>query len=206
MAHGYFKNFTLSDIFNNPRLAGKLPIVNYREIPLETGKISRRTNMATLMTLIYSTAKTSARPFYRPLTATRAGTVIEIGGNCKGDYNAAFESVYAGLVAALPMLQMTVNDAKMIRSALKNGRKQALNGGKEPKLWLRVGSIQEIENMTMAQLRGFMDDIMKNLFFNSDFSYTQKQFKVQEIRGDYQKDKENWIRKVGVLEWRHSNE
>lgn len=206
MAHGYFKNFTLSDIFNNSRLAAMLPMVNYREIERDNGKLSRRTNMKTFQTLIFNAAKSSARPFYRPLVATRSGTVVEISGKCGENYDAAFNSVYNGIVAIVPMLKMTINDGAMIRSALKNGRKQALSGGKEPKLWLRVGSIKEIESMSKAKLRGFMDDVMKNLYFNNEFSYTQKQFKVQNNRADYAKDKEKWIRQVGAIEWRNSDE
>lgn len=205
MAHGYYKNFTLSDIFNNPRLAGKLPMMNYKEVKREDGKVSRRTNMQSFMSLVYSTAKSGARPYYRPLRATKSGGIVEIDGKIvAGDLDIAYNSVYLALRGALPMLRMTVNNAGMIRSALKNGRKQALSGGEEPKLWLRVGSIKEIANMSQPQLQAFMQDIMKNLYFNEEFAYTQKQFGVQVNRAEYAIEKEQWIRKVGIKQWRES--
>ena len=206
MAHGYYKNFTLTDIFNNPRLADKLPYMKYKEIQLENGKTSRRTSMQSFMSLVHSTAKMGARPFYKPLHVTRSGGMVVVDGKCTGNFDAAYENVYNSLRSALPMLSMTVNNADMIRSALKNGRKQALSGGKEPKLWLRAGSIKEIENMSAPQIQAFMQDVMRNLYFNDDFAYTQKQFGVQTNRADYATEKEQWIRKVGVTQWRGSYE
>lgn len=206
MAHGYYKNFTLSDIFTNPRLAEKLPYIKYKEIQLENGKTSQRTNKKTLMSLIQSTARAGARPFYKPLLVTRTAKEIIVDGKCTGNFDAAYESVYNGLHAALPMMRMTVNNSSMIRTALKDGRRQSLTGGKEPKLWLRAGSIKEIENMSAPQLQAFMQDIMKNIYFNDDFAYTQKRFGVQSARADYATEKEQWIRKVGVTQWRNSYE
>ena len=48
MANRYSQNFTLTDIFNNPKLKGKLPLINYKERELEGGKISVRTNGKTV--------------------------------------------------------------------------------------------------------------------------------------------------------------
>ena len=49
-----------------------------------------------------------------------------------------------------------------------------------------------------------MQDIMKNLYFNEEFAYTQKQFGVQVNRAEYAIEKEQWIRKVGIKQWRES--
>ena len=40
----FFENFTLADIFNNKKLKGKLPLINYAETTDDNGKVHRRTN------------------------------------------------------------------------------------------------------------------------------------------------------------------
>ena len=59
--------------------------------------------------------------------------------------------------------------------------------------------------MSEAAISGLMDDIMQNIFYNSDFIKTQNRFKVQDIKidkiPDYAHGVEQWRRKVGVREW-----
>lgn len=203
MANGYAKIFTLQDIFNNPELARKIPLVNYKESVDSTGKEHRRTNMKSIARLVFETAKASAKPYYAPLKAHKAGDLIDIGGNLTGDYDAAYEAVYKGLVAQKSIMTYTVNNADMIRTALKEGAALKRSTGTEPKLWLRVGSVQEIKSMGKRELNTLMDDVMRNIFYNPEFEKTQKKYKVVDIpvnrSYNYERRRDNWLRKVGDL-------
>ena len=53
MASRFTQTFTLTDIFNNKKLKDKLPLINYREIERENGKVSRRTNAKTINRLVF---------------------------------------------------------------------------------------------------------------------------------------------------------
>lgn len=201
MANGYKRQFTLSDIFNNKDLADKFPLVNYKQRDDD----KYRTKMNTIVALVRNTAKTAAAPFYKPLKVDRSGNTIDVSGTLIGDYDEAYESIYHALVAQKSMMKYTINNGDMIRAALVEGKKTELRGGEEPKLWLRIGSMQQIKNMSEAAISGLMDDIMQNIFYNSDFTKTQNRFKVQDIKidkiPDYAHGVERWRRKVGVREW-----
>jgi hypothetical protein len=101
------------------------------------------------------------------------------------------------------LLAYTANNADMIRTAIKESATQKRFSGKEPKLWLKAGSIAEIKNMNKRQLGLFMDDVMRNIFYNPDFEKTQQKYKVEQIpvRGsyNYERRKDNWLKKVGEI-------
>ena len=115
----YSQTFTLKDIFNNRQLRDKIPLVNYREIERENGRISRRTNMKTVNREVFDTATSSARPFYHPLITQRAGDTMIISGNLVGDYDTAVDKIYNDLLAKKRILAWTANDGDVIRDALK---------------------------------------------------------------------------------------
>ena len=193
MANGYTQNFTLRDIFNNPKLKGKIPLVNYQE--KQDGKY--RTNMQSLTSLVYETAKIGAIPFYKPLKANRKANTIVIDGNTE-ELEIAFNSVYTALLGQKQMFDYTVNNADIIRSALVEGAKQK----NEPKLWLKANTMTEIENFNKRQMQFFIDDVMRNIFYNPDFYKTQKKYGVDEITvnrsSNYERRRQNWAKKVGL--------
>lgn len=193
MANGYTQNFTLRDIFNNPKLKGKIPLVNYQE--KKDGKY--RTNMQSLTSLVYETAKIGATPFYKPLKANRKANTIVIDGNTE-ELEIAFNSVYTALLGQKQMFDYTVNNADIIRSALVEGAKQK----NEPKLWLKANTMTEIENFNKRQMQFFIDDVMRNIFYNPDFYKTQKKYGVDEITvnrsSNYERRRQNWAKKVGL--------
>ena len=203
MANGYAQMFTLRDIFNNKDLADKIPLVNYNEKEDEAGKLHRTTKMATLTTFVYNTAKASAKAHYKPLKAVRSGDYIEIGGTLITDIDKAYDGIYGAIKGAVKMMQYTVNNADMIRSAVKEAAKLRTSNGKEPKLWLKIGSMNEIKTMGKRELDAFMDDVMRNLFYDDAYANTQKKFDVKNIAVsgsfNYERRRENWKRKVGEL-------
>lgn len=201
MATRYSQNFTLTDIFNNKRLKGKIPLINYKEIEREDGKVSRRTNAKTINRLVFDISTSAARPYYKPITTHRSGNTMVISGNLVGDHNAAVEAVYNALQSQKQVMSYTVNNADIIRSALKEAEKNKRNYGVDSKLYLRAQSMTEIEGMTKKQIQALIDNIMENIFYGSDFPETQKKYGVENLPVkspyDYKQRQEQWKRKIG---------
>lgn len=201
MATRYSQNFTLTDIFNNKRLKGKIPLINYKEIEREDGKVSRRTNAKTINRLVFDISTSAARPYYKPITTHRSGNIMVISGNLVGDHNAAVEAVYNALQSQKQVMSYTVNNADIIRSALKEAEKNKRNYGTDAKLYLRAQSMTEIEGMTKREIQALIDNIMENIFYGSDFPETQKKYGVENLPVkspyDYKQRQEQWKRKIG---------
>lgn len=204
----YYQNFTLTDIFNNKNLKGKIPLINYREKELEDGKISKRTNVKSIGKLVYDTSVSSARPFYKPLVHAKSGNIISLGGELVGDHDQAVEAVYNALLGQKSVMIWTVNNADMIRSALKEAENNKRKFGIDSKLYLRAKSMQEIEGMTKHQILALMSDIMDNIYFGDNFPKTQKKYRVREMLDEearetmefadtYSQRQKKWINKVG---------
>ena len=201
MANRYSQNFTLVDIFNNKKLRGKLPLINYREKELENGKVSKRTSAKTVNRQVFDTAKSGARPYYKPMVAHHSGDTLVIGGELVGELDDAQNAVYEALLAKKQIIMFTANNLDMIRDALKEAEKNRRSYGVQTKLLLRVQSMQQIEGMTEKQVSYLMSDIMENIVYGDDFPATQKKWKVQEMvvksPSNYEQRKEKWLQKVG---------
>lgn len=201
MAGIYTQNFTLKDIFNNPNLKSKLPLINYREKELENGKVSRRTNAKTVNRQVFDTATSAARPFYKQMQTIRSADTMIIQGNLVGDHNAAVDAVYNALVASRMILVYTANNADIIRDALKESEKNKRKYGIDTKLFLRVKSMQEIQGMTTKQIQALLNNIMENIIYGDDFPKTQKKWRVQDLQTNspynYEQRKLKWQQRVG---------
>lgn len=199
----FSQTFTLKDIFNNKNLKGKLPLINYREIEREDGKISVRTNAKTVNRFVFDTATSAARPFYKGIKTTRSGNIMEISGELIGDHDSAVDAVYNALQNSKSALSYTANNADMIRSALKESEKNTRNYGISSKLYLRCQSMAEIEGMSKPQLFALMNDIMENIMYGDNFPKTQAKYKVEEMKLntalDYKQRKIRWKYKVGDI-------
>ena len=195
MATRFSQIFTLKDIFYNKKLAVKIPLINYRE----------RESPKSVPRLVYDTSVKAARPYYKPLNSSKSGDTIIIDGTLVGDHDAAVNAVYAALVAQKQIMKWTVNNADMIRDALKEGEKNARLYGISSKLYLRAQSMQEIEGMSKRQIQALMTDIMENIVYGDDFPKTKKKWGVENFdaipqRGrllDYGQLRQMWKNKVG---------
>ena len=201
MASRFTQNFTLTDIFNNKKLKDKLPLINYKEIEKENGKVSRRTNGKTINRLVFDVSTSAARHYYKPIITHRSGDTMIIGGNLVGDHNSAVEAVYNALVAQKQVMIYTVNNADIIRSALKEAEKNKRKHGINSKLYLRAKSMTEIEGMTKRQIQALLHNIMENIFYGDDFPETQKKYGVENLPVNspynYKQRQLNWKNKVG---------
>lgn len=201
MAGRFTQNFSLTDIFNNKKLKNKIPLINYKEKELENGKISRRTNAKTINRLVFDISTSAARPFYKPIKTHRAGNRMEIGGNLVGDHNSAVEAVYNALISQKQVMIYTVNNADMIRSALKEAEKNKRKYGINTKLKLRAQSMQEIKGMSKRQIQALLSDIMENIVYGDNFPETQKKYGVENLPVkspyNYKQRQQIWRNKVG---------
>lgn len=201
MAGRYSQVFTLTDIFNNKALKGKIPLINYKEKTLPNGKISRTTSLKSINRLVFDTAESSARPFYKPIKTQRQGNIMIIGGKLVGDHNSAVDAVYNALLAQKPVMSYTVNNAQMIRTALKEAEKNKRKYGIDTKLYLRAQSMEEIQGMTKRQIQWLLSNIMENIFYSDNFPETQKKYGVENafVQGpyNYEQRKKLWKDKVG---------
>ena len=197
----YSQNFTLKDIFNNPNLKNKLPLINYKETQKENGKISVRTNAKTVNRQVFDTATSAARPYYKPIQTIRSGDLMIIQGNLVGDHDAAVDAVYNSLLGIKQVLTYTANNADMIRDALKESEKNAREYGINCKLYLKAQSMQEIEGMNKKQIQELLHNIMENIIYGDNFPKTQKKWGVDQMRVsggyNYEQRKMQWQQKVG---------
>lgn len=193
--------FTLLDIFNNPKLKNKLPLINYKETEREGGKISRRTNAKTVNRQVFDTATSAARPFYKPIQTIRMGDTMIIQGNLVGDHDAAVDSVYNALQGIKQILIYTANNADMIRDAIKESEKNRRYMGIDTRLYLRARSMQEIEGMTSRQIQALLNNVMENIMYGDNFPNTQKKYGVETMKTnsplDYEQRKLRWKQMVG---------
>lgn len=201
MAGRYSQIFSLTDIFNNKKLKDKIPLINYREKELENGKISRRTNAKTINRLVFDISTSAARPFYKPITTQRSGDTMIISGNLVGDHNSAVDAVYNALLARKQVMIYTVNNADMIRSALKEAEKNKRKYGIDTKLKLRAQSMLEIEGMSKRQIQALLSDIMENIVYGDNFPETQKKYGVENLPVkspyNYKQRQQIWKNRVG---------
>lgn len=199
----FSQNFTLVDIFNNKRLKDRLPIINYKETQMPSGKVSKRTNAKTVNRLIFDTATSAARPYYKPLRAYRTGDILVLDGTLEVEQDTVVDAVYNALMSIKSVISFTANNAEMIRDAIKEGEKKKYKGGVSPKLYLRATSMEQIEGMSKPQIVALMNDIMENIMYGEAFPETQKKYKVQQWKLNtpytYEERKERWKRKIGEL-------
>ena len=204
----YFQKFTLLDLFNNKELKDKLPYINYRRVvKINYGHgftTSIKTDTQTIFSKVADISTRSARPFYKPLKATRSAPTINIGGNLVGDQDDCVNAIYNAIVGQKTMLTLTANSADMIRDAIKESDTAFLQNGKQSKLYLRVASIEEIKGMSDKQIYNLMKDVMENIMYGEDFGKTQMKYGVKERvdlivkeSAPYEIQQENWKRKVG---------
>jgi hypothetical protein len=201
MATKYSQNLTFKDIFNDKRLMGKIPLINYKEKQLDNGKTSYRTHARTVTKIVYDTSVVTARKHYKPLEALKTGDIITIGGTLIDDLQDAVDDIYDALVAKRLLILWTANNGDIIRSALKESEKNKRLYGINNKLYLRAQSLQQIENMNNRQLLAFLGDVMNNIFYSGNFPATAKKYDIENLKINSQlsfKEREaRWKEEVG---------
>lgn len=204
MANGYSQRFTLAEIFNNKKLKGVIPLVNYKETEREDGKISKTTNMKSVKQLIVDTSTKSARPFYKPLIVRRSQGKVELSGELVGDQDACVDAVYSALLAQRVFMIWTANNMDLIRYALKESEEHKRKTGEELKLFLRQKSMLEIQSMNWRQAQAFLNNVMENIFFSGNYPKTLKKYNIKKMLDDEAKLKGEYMLTYGKrrLSWK----
>ena len=200
----FSQNFTLRDIFENSKLKNKIPLIKYKEGTTPKGKESVRTQVKSVGTVVYNTSISAGRPFFRPITHSKNGDKINIGGNLVGDIDEAVDAIYNAIKGKKDILSYTANNAYMIRDALKEAERNKKKGI-ESKLYLRANSMAQIEGMTKKEVYALLKDVMDNIFFGDNFPETQKKYGVKDLLNKtnglsyYDQEKQKWKKRVGDL-------
>ncbi len=205
MANRYSQNFSLTDIFSNKALRGKLPYISYKEKEEDNGEIKQRTQVLTVRKQVFDNAISSAKPFYSPMSVTRAENTLVLDGNMIGDHEQAVDAVYNSIKGIRAELIWTANTANMLRSAMKEAEQNKRKYGIDTRLYLRVQSMQEIEGMSRQQLQALLSDVVDNIYYGDNFPKTQKKYEVDTLTRwntggyhGYEQQKEIWKQKVGA--------
>ena len=176
MANRYSQNFSLTDIFSNKALRGKLPYISYKEKEEDNGEIKQRTQVLTVRKQVFDNAINSAKPFYSPMSVTRAENTLVLDGNMIGDHDQAVDAVYNSIKGIRAELIWTANTANMLRSAMKEAEQNKRKYGIDTRLYLRVQSMQEIEGMSRQQLQALLGDVVDNIYYGDNFPKTHKKY------------------------------
>lgn len=203
MANRYSQNFTITDIFSNKALRKKLPYISYKEKESENGEVKQRTQVLTVRKQVFDNAISSAKPFYSPMSVTRAENTLVLDGNMIGDHDQAVDAVYNSIKGIRAELIWTANTANMLRDAMKEAEQNKRKYGIDTKLYLRVQSMQEIEGMSRQQLQALLSDVVDNIYYGDNFPKTQKKYEVDTLslfrtKNNYEYNKEIWKQKVGA--------
>lgn len=203
MANRYSQNFSLTDIFSNKALSKKLPYISYKEKENENGEVKQRTQVLTVRKQVFDNAISSAKPFYSPMSVTRAENTLVLEGNMTGDHDQAVDAVYNSIKGIRAELIWTANTANMLRDAMKEAEQNKRKYGIDTKLYLRVQSMQEIEGMSRQQLQALLSDVVDNIYYGDNFPKTQKKYEVDTLslfrtKNNYEYNKEIWKQKVGA--------
>lgn len=197
----YSQIFTLEDIFSNPRLKKKLPMIRIKEKETDSGSVSVTSKVKTVNAQIFDTSISAARPYYKPLLAHRSGDTLILGGELKGEQEDVVNAVYNALMAQRLTLIYTANNADMIRDAMKESAKNKRLYGIDTKLYLRAQSMAQIEGMTNKEIQALLNNVMENLIYSDNFPRTQKKYGVgdETINPNYDQQRFRWKQRVGDL-------
>jgi hypothetical protein len=164
----YNKLFTLSDLFHNQELKGVLPQMN----------ITTRKNGQVMAHFKYDAdeiimlCRMGAMPFMKNIKIDFSEPMIVSGELRKNaTIYQAYDSVLSILKANASSLTLLSSYGNTIEDVMKKIRKSDRYKitKKEPKLYLRINSINDIKTMNEQQKRALINNIVENIYFSDDF-------------------------------------
>lgn len=171
----YSKLFTLSDLFNNKDLKGVLPQLNIKTNSNGYSSVSFKNNYLDEI-LMY--AKIGAMPYMKNITM---GWDYSVGGDAfyvKGEIRKystlqnAYEGVLTTLQNASSSISLLASYGDTITDVFKKIRKSdryRFGDKTEPKLYLRINSLDEIKFMTKEKKDALIKNVIENIYFSDDF-------------------------------------
>lgn len=170
----YNKLFTLSDLFNNKELKGVLPQISITEKTAEGYQYTHSYRVRGFKSVedeIKMYAKIGAMPYMKNIKTTDE---IVVSGTLRKNatIQLAYSSVLSTLQGASASLSLLGSYGDVITDIFKKIRKSSRfrKGDKtEPKLYLRINSINEIKYMTEKQKKALINNVVENIYFSDDF-------------------------------------
>lgn len=170
----YSKLFTLTDLFKNNELKGYLPQLSVKTNSRGYSTINFKNNYIDEI-LMY--AKMGAMPHMKNITM---GWDYSVGGEAfyvKGEIrkHATIQTAYEGVLTTLRnasgSISLLASYGDTIVDVMKKIRKsnEFKANGYEPKLYLRITSLEEIKSMGNREREALLKNIVENIYFSDDF-------------------------------------
>lgn len=173
----YKQLFTLSDLFNNKDLKGYLPQIEFKEYTKNDKIYSSSKGFNYLFDEIVMYARIGAMPYMSNVKITRSTTSNDgfyVDGKLRKNatLQLAYDSVLSTLQGASGSLTLLGSYGDTIEGMMREIRKTSkyrMGDKSEPKLWLRINSLQEIKSMNKQQKDALLKNIIENIYFSDDF-------------------------------------
>ena len=195
----YNKLFTLSDLFHNKELKDVLPQISISEHKKEDyqAKTYRVRGFNSVDAEIMKYTKIGATPYMKNIKMTNEVHINVVASGTLRKHatlQQAYESVLSILQGASSSLSLLGSYGDVITDVFKKMRKDMdfrLGRKQEPKLYLRITSLNEIKNMNKQQKDAFLKNVVENIYFSDDF----KEYREPELeRHDFIVNNRNVIR------------
>lgn len=169
----YNKLFTLSDLFNNKELKNYLPQVSIHNIKNKDGTITQKVKGFKIMEeQAINFAKQGARISMSNVKASGTLDNIVVSGRLRkhATIYEAYENVLSILKANKGSLTLLGSYRDVLTNTFQKIQdKSKYSHYKEPKLYLRINSLNEIKYMNKQQKDAFINNIVENIYFSDDF-------------------------------------
>ena len=169
----YNKLFTLSDLFNNKDLRSYIPQIAITTRGKEgfQAKSYRVKGFHSVEQEIMMYSKLGALPYMKNIKVTNE---IVVSGTLRkhATIQQAYEGVLSNLKGASASLSLLGSYADTITDIFKKIRKSdryKMGDLTEPKLYLRINSLEEIKFMNRKQKEALLKNVVENIYFSDDF-------------------------------------
>lgn len=164
----YNKLFTLSDLFYNQDLKGVLPQAKISTSKKGYTSVSFKYDIDEI--IMY--CKIGGMPYMKNIEFSFPNELIMTGELRKhATIQQAYDGVLSTLKGASGSLTLLGSYRKEIQDVMRNIRKSDRYkiDKSEPKLYLRITSLNEIKYMNDKQKQALINNIVENIYFSDDF-------------------------------------
>lgn len=201
----YKQNFTLSQIFAEDTMKGRLlNLINIRDLRTNDNDKVNKAPFNTVKNLAFLIANKSASQVFESFVSTEIGDNLDIAGKID-NLDVALDQITLDLASQVGTLSTLANNINIINEAVVESLRIQHATGKEPKLYLKENSLQEIRNKSPKEMSEFLQEILENIYYNESFKNVQSSLDLESNSIDgkkyswikYKDRKAKWEYKVG---------
>lgn len=173
----YNKLFTLSDLFHNEELKGYLPQVyitnrknGYTDVKFKHTRYGEFNYVDEIITI----TKIGAMPYMKKPTISMSADGIVCSGEIRK--NSTIQQAYEGVLYALQANATSIGFIGSYNTEITDVMKKIRRSDRykngdlsEPKLYLRINSLNEIKYMTQKEKEALLKNVVENIYFSDDF-------------------------------------